>query len=1183
MTEAEYMNPFPGLRSFEEDEDYLFFGREKQIDELLKKLRTARFLAVVGASGSGKSSLVKCGLLPGLYGGYMVGAGSGWKVTVFRPGNDPIGNMARNLAEPGVLYEEEEMDMAYAPIIESTLRRSKLGLVEAVRQSKLQPDENLLIVVDQFEELFRFSKYEKQAKEGTRDSLAFINMLLTAAEQTDLPIYIVFTMRSDFLGDCTEFRGLPEAINKGQYLIPRMTREERREAIAGPIAVSGAEISSQLLTRLLNDVGDNPDQLPILQHALMRTWDNWHQNHEEGESIGLKHYQNIGTMSGALSLHADEAYGELENKHDQYICEILFKALTDKGSDSRGIRRPTRLSEICELANAPVEDVVKIIEVFRQPGRSFLMPPVGVELQENDIIDISHESLMRVWEKLMAWVDEEALSAETYLRLAEAGVLYLEGKTGLWRDPELQIALNWEEENQPNATWAQRYHPGFEAAISFLRYSKEKHDAEILAKELAQKKRLRRSRIFLIVVSTMGVIAMFLAGFAFSEKTKADAARNKALIAQLNAEIDGLDARVKAVNANLQEGIADQEKKVATEAQKIAEEAKEDAIKERDNALYQQYQAMLSQRDADVSALEAEILALVADSSSIVAEIQRSLADSLKNETDTTYHIALARNLSAEAIRLIDSGEEEAGVKKALEAYYLNEAFNGPKENNDIYQALHKALRAKGQDYTYDMHSNGVRTLILSDSTKVISGDDDMEIHIIDMSTASGEMQQNKVVKLKERIRSLAHSNDGQFIAAGTFNGGVLLWKKSDLLKKTNTATQGNRLTRNKKAVKLASLREAAPIEDLTFTTVDGVSYLTYIAGDTLRLCKVTNQGCTPIDFIGNRRGIDALAVDAQGKALLVGINDTLYHYPMAKNLAGGKPFSNYVATPMGQSVSCVAMDENLKYTAVGLTNGDLRLMGVMNQQFDTTLISVHKTAITGLDFHHSGNGIQLATSGYDQTAKLISINTIAKGYTGRSNDILTLNGHRKWIYGLAYTTSGYLLTASEDHSVKIWPSSTSVMKQQLETAVDSNMLASAQQSVDAMLGTQDTTVKESTSPGSIDALEVEKSALQEKLEALKKQTVRRPVAPASEIENDRQATREAMVKRSQQLETEIKILEGQLKVLKKEKIDPLQGATEVSEEEINEVRKEMQALEEQINNLKAQKDRLLEDLAKLQ
>src|SRR5713101_6397372 len=121
-------NPFPGLRPFREDEEYLFFGRESQVDAMVNILAATRFLAVVGTSGSGKSSLVNCGLRPALHGGLMARAGTAWRMAQFRPGNDPIGAMARALARPGVLFEARDTEgLTLADIVETTLRMSKLG------------------------------------------------------------------------------------------------------------------------------------------------------------------------------------------------------------------------------------------------------------------------------------------------------------------------------------------------------------------------------------------------------------------------------------------------------------------------------------------------------------------------------------------------------------------------------------------------------------------------------------------------------------------------------------------------------------------------------------------------------------------------------------------------------------------------------------------------------------------------------------------------------------------------------------------------------------------------------------------------------------------------------------------------------------------------------------------------
>ena len=218
-------NPFPGLRSFTPEEDYLFFGREEQTMELLQTLGTHRFVAVVGTSGSGKSSLVRCGLLSQLLGGKMLQAGTVWEVAVTHPGAAPMSHLADALLDAD-LYDATEED-AKARLL-ATLSRSHFGLVEAIRQAKFAEGTNFLLVVDQFEEIFRFNQGGAAQRDAANE---FVSMLLQSARQSEVPIYIVLTMRSDFIGDCAEFENLAEAVNRGEYLIPRMTREQFKQSI----------------------------------------------------------------------------------------------------------------------------------------------------------------------------------------------------------------------------------------------------------------------------------------------------------------------------------------------------------------------------------------------------------------------------------------------------------------------------------------------------------------------------------------------------------------------------------------------------------------------------------------------------------------------------------------------------------------------------------------------------------------------------------------------------------------------------------------------------------------------------------------------------------------------------------------------------------------------------------------
>jgi tetratricopeptide (TPR) repeat protein len=487
-------NPFPGLRPFETDEYRLFFGREGQSDELLARLQRSRFLAVVGTSGSGKSSLIRAGLMPALRGGMMRGAGSGWRIAVMRPGGDPAGNLAVELAKKDVLSEAGAglPDHEAEAVIEATLRSGSLGIVNLARQARLGEHEKLLIVVDQFEEIFRF----RAAHEGSSvdEASAFVKLLLEAAQQRELSIYIVLTMRSDYLGDCAQFQGLPEAINDGQYLIPRMTRDERRFAVTGPVGVTRGKITEPLINRLLNDVGDNPDQLPILQHALMRTWEHWQAHRRNGEPIGIEHYEAIGTMFDALSLHADEAFNELPNERSRQIAESLFKALSERGADNREIRRPTRLDTLCKITEASLPEVIAVIEVFRGGGRSFLMPPAGTRLGADSVIDISHESLIRNWQRLRDWVNEEAQSVRIYRRVAETAMLHREGSEGLMQDPALSFALDWREKSVPNAAWGGRYHPEFETAMVYLDQSRLAREERLAAEEKRRNEEIERDR-----------------------------------------------------------------------------------------------------------------------------------------------------------------------------------------------------------------------------------------------------------------------------------------------------------------------------------------------------------------------------------------------------------------------------------------------------------------------------------------------------------------------------------------------------------------------------------------------------------------------------------------------------------------------------------------------------------------
>jgi serine phosphatase RsbU (regulator of sigma subunit) len=465
-------HPFPGLRPYEASESDMFFGRDEQIDELLARLRESRFVAVVGSSGSGKSSLVSAGLIPALKRGYLVGTGSQWRVASMRPGGNPIGELARNAAASLETSEDKAV---------TELARSSLGLAKLAERC-LHPSENLLVVVDQFEELFRYHR-EAAGREQREASAAFVKLLLTATGRSEvpvpgldhLPVFVVITMRSDYLGKSSQFRGLPEALNNSQYLVPRMLREQIREAIEGPVGMAGARIAPQLVQRLLNDMGDNPDQLPVLQHVLMRCWEVSRPARDGRKPIDLPHYEDaeVGGISRALNLDAEHALASLgDDARKEEIVRRVFQRLVEPGAEDEESRRPSRLSDLVAVCASSESDVLAAIQPFRERG--FLV----FSGETDPIVDISHESLIRLWDKLKIWVKREVDSAATYTQLADWVKAGFAAYSGL----ALDQALHWRETENPNDAWAKRYRPGadtFRQAIEFLLWSrKAREDAE---------------------------------------------------------------------------------------------------------------------------------------------------------------------------------------------------------------------------------------------------------------------------------------------------------------------------------------------------------------------------------------------------------------------------------------------------------------------------------------------------------------------------------------------------------------------------------------------------------------------------------------------------------------------------------------------------------------------------------
>jgi hypothetical protein len=541
--------PYPGLRSFRREETDLFFGRDECVEAMVARLAATRFLAVLGSSGTGKSSLVKTGLLSGLEMGLLDGAGSRWRIVDFRPGGMPLRNLARRLIETehpdadGEAVSDMEIDLLLA-----RLKRGPRALIEWCRDGHhLAPGTNLLLLVDQFEELFRYQDYA-----GREEAEAFVALLLESRKPTEaaepqdaeFPIYVTITMRSEYLGACALIEGLAEAINEGTYLTPRMTREECREAIVGPARVCEVEIEPALVNRLLNDLAnfapwDNSgaeiqldrqarraDQLPLLQYTLNRMWEEA-KDKARPITLTVADYIAIGGLSGALDKHANALLEglarDLGPARGRAVTGAVFRALTLGNSVADAVRRPTRFGDLVAICGDDQAGVTTVTDAFRAAGCNFLTPEVDPRrpvLNDNDNIDISHESLIRQWGTLSQWLENEARIAHEWRRLEEdaaRGELLSGQRLALAVATHEGIAADGAVEASeigPNAAWARRYGIDFERVNTFIAESVRAKDARVAAEKA------RRWRGYGFAAVAVVVVAGFILASVYSYRQR---------------------------------------------------------------------------------------------------------------------------------------------------------------------------------------------------------------------------------------------------------------------------------------------------------------------------------------------------------------------------------------------------------------------------------------------------------------------------------------------------------------------------------------------------------------------------------------------------------------------------------------------------------------------------------------
>ncbi len=927
-TTGEKINPFPGLRPFIIGENDYFFGREVESDEIVRKLIKTRFVAVTGSSGSGKSSLIHCGVIPEII-KKALKAGASTRLLSVKPGNNPTGNLADAFIDPYLNPEEKKKRRDE---ILKILKENPDGITTILKKFPVNAGERTLLIIDQFEELFRYGSPET-GKGFSMEASLVINLITNAATGENQSFYTIIALRSDLVAECAQFKVFTQLVNNSNFLVPKMSRENVREAITGPVKKAGAKIDDDLVELLIDDLDGRTDQLPVLQHAMMRTWNRWRELEEPERSLSISDYESIGTMKGAISRHADEEYEKL-SPDAKKICEKLFKIITGKGSDNKGIRYPSNVKTIRSAAVCTHDELIEVIDKFRNPSLSVLTPYYNVPLGDNSIIDLSHESLIWLWDRLKKWVDEEAASVQMYLHLSEASALYQQGKAGLIRQSDLQLAIIWREENKPTLWWAQKYNPAFERAMVYLRTSEKEY---LEAEELKARRHRRRLNRIRILSSFLGGIALItalsLTAVSLS-KVKSDQQRR---VAEKQKEVFAAQkswaeqyAAIAVRRSVESDSVADAasrreltEKELRTTAENQIYSAKQEAYQARN------LQALTQRQSDSLQRME------------IKAEANAKTALEQKNETQRRRLISTAKSMSLRSLQI--SGQKELQALLAYQAYLFNKKNNGQTNDGDIYAGLYNMAKTNGssQYRTFSGHDGQIRGIAFIPGTREFftSGTDGK---VLRWNLDKKDQGIRIVYSNSEVIDVMTVSPKADWLACGEANAGI---------KMIPVNGEGVPYELKGHTGKIKSLVFSFDGKSLYSAALDGKVLKWDLSAHTSTALGTDMMQITSIDLSSTGRYL--AGVSNEGKALVWNqdVNSDKFR----------------IESP-GKTIKAIRFKPDEERLAVGYNNGTIEIWDIATKTKTNEFIA-HNGDVSDIRFN--SKHLQMATAGDDGTLKL--------------------------------------------------------------------------------------------------------------------------------------------------------------------------------------------------------------------